>query len=366
MPSDRPVTGRSSQRSRWIIAVAVGAVAALLVALAVEPRLFNVQQVLGTAQTISFRGALALVLGVLVLLTGGLSLAAKKLRTPLLVVLMVLLAGSIWNLSVVLDRGTAVASASDQRDGGGDVGGTDLGDAHFTVLGWNTQGGGASAAQVAGVILDHSVDAAMLPETTPETASEVARLLADAGHDYSWDVAEGDRDHGSTPTALIVDAELGEYHHDPEAGSTPGLPSGVWRSDDPSLPVLVAVHTAPPLPEMMDQWRGGLGWAAQQCGPDAVMAGDFNSTLDHWADDGAERRGQLGACEDSAAAVGSGSVGTWPTGVPRLLGAPIDHVLTGANWETTSFAVLPDERAANSDHRPIVADITRAQSPAEG
>lgn len=360
MPSDRPVTGRSSQRSRWIIAVAVGAVAALLVALAVEPRLFNVQQVLGPAQMISFRGALALVLGVLVLLTGGLSLAAKKLRTPLLVVLMVLLAGSIWNLSVVLDRGTAVASASDQRDGGGDVGGTDLGDAHLTVLGWNTQGGGASAAQIAGVILDHGVDAAMLPETTPETASEVATLLAEAGHEYSWDVTDGDAGRGSTPTALILGAELGEYQHDSEAGSTPRLPSGVWRSEDASLPVFVAVHAAPPLPEMMGEWRGGLGWAAQQCGPNVVMAGDFNSTIDHWADDAAPQ-GQLGSCEDSAAAVGSGAIGTWPIGVPRIVGAPIDHVLTGAHWETTSFEVLADEDAARSDHRPVVAEIIRAQ-----
>lgn len=360
MPSDRPVTGRSSQRSDWLIAVAVGAVAALLVALAVEPRLFNVQQVLGPAQLISFRGALALVLGVLVLLTGGLSLGAQKLRTPLLVVLMVLLAGSIWNLSVVLDRGTAVASASDQRDGGGDGGGTDLRDAHLRVLGWNTQGGGASAAQIAGVILDHGVDAAMLPETTPETASEVATLLAEAGHEYSWDVTDGDTGRGSTPTALILGAELGEYHHDPEAGSTPRLPSGVWRSEDATLPVFVAVHAAPPLPEMMGEWRGGLGWAAQQCGPNVVMAGDFNSTIDHWADDAAPQ-GQLGSCEDSAAAVGSGAIGTWPTGVPKIVGAPIDHVLTGARWETTSFDVLADEDAARSDHRPVVAEIIRAQ-----
>lgn len=359
-------TQPDSQRSRWIIAVAVGAVAALLVALAVEPRLFDGQQVLGPAQMISFRGVLAVVLGVLVLLTGGLCLAVKKLRTPLLVVLMVLLVGGVWNLSVVLDRGIVVATAMDQPHGGGDGGGADLGDAHLTVLGWNTQGGGASAAQIAGVILDHGVDAAMLPETTPETASEVATLLAEAGHEYSWDVTDGDTNRGSTPTALIVVAELGEYHSDPEAGSTPRLPSGVWRPADASLPVFVAVHAAPPLPEMMDEWRGGLAWAAQQCGPDVVMAGDFNSTLDHWADDDAERRGQLGACEDSAAAVGSGSVGTWPTGVPKLLGAPIDHVLTGANWETTSFAVLPDERAAHSDHRPVVADIARAQLPAEG
>ncbi len=359
-------TQPGSQRSRWIIAVAVGGVAALLVALAVEPRLFELQQVLGPAQMISFRGALALVLGALILLIGGHCLVFARFRVPLLVVLTVLVAGNMWNLSVVLERGITVATATDAPDSEAGVAEPDRTDAHLTVLGWNTQGGGASAAQVAGVILDHSVDAAMLPETTPETASEVARLLADAGHDYSWDVAEGDMDHGSTPTALILGAELGEYHHDPEAGSTPRLPSGVWRSEDASLPVFVAVHAAPPLLEMMGDWRGGLGWAAQQCGPHVVMAGDFNSTLDHWADDGAERRGQLGACEDSAAAVGSGSVGTWPTGVPKLLGAPIDHVLTGANWETTSFAVLPDEQAARSDHRPVVADIARVQAPAEG
>ncbi|WP_218219674.1 endonuclease/exonuclease/phosphatase family protein [Nesterenkonia sp. Act20] len=340
----------------------MGAASVLTVALAVEPRLFDVEQVLGPAQMVSFRGVLALVLGVLALIIGGLCFAVTKLRVPLVVMLSVLLAGSIWNLGVVLDRGIAAASASDQRDTEVEDSGSDRSHASLTILAWNTQGGGASAAQIAGVIVDHGVDAAMFPETTPEVASEVAMLLADAGLEYSWDVTDGGMGRGSTPTALVVSAELGEYHHDADAGSTPRLPSGVWRTDDPALPAFVAVHAAPPLPEMMHEWRGGLSWAAHQCGPDVVMAGDFNSTIDHWADyRETESGGQLGACVDSAAAVGSAADGTWPTGVPSVLGAPIDHVLTGAHWETTSFVVLADEQAARSDHRPVVAEIIRAR-----
>jgi endonuclease/exonuclease/phosphatase (EEP) superfamily protein YafD len=53
-------------------------------------------------------------------------------------------------------------------------------------------------------------------------------------------------------------------------------------------------------------------------------------------------------------------VGTWPTNVPALVGAPIDHVLATPNWRATGFRVLAGEDAAGSDHRPVLARLAPA------
>jgi len=328
----------------------LGVASFLVVALVVEPSLFGVHKILGPAQIIPFRGALALILGVSTLLIAAAWLILRSSRDWIAVVLVVLLAGNVWNLGVLLDRGVEVDAHSTQTDGA------------LVVLSWNTQGGGASAEQIARLILEHEADVAMLAETTAETAMEVRDRLAQEGYEVSADITDGGLSYPITPTALVVRAELGEYRHDPGAGSTPGLPSGVWRPVDPTQPVFVAVHTAPPLPSMMGQWRAGLGWAAAQCDSDVVMAGDSNSTIDHWNNfTGGTPDADLAGCLDAAAAVGSGSVGTWPTGVPKHFGAPIDHVLAGSQWKTDSFKVLDDQSAARSDHRPVVAEVSRVE-----
>ena len=46
--------------------------------------------------------------------------------------------------------------------------------------------------------------------------------------------------------------------------------------------------------------------------------------------------------------------------MPALLGSPIDHVLATPGWRVEGFRVIDGFDAAGSDHRPIVATLTRA------
>ena len=76
----------------------------------------------------------------------------------------------------------------------------------------------------------------------------------------------------------------------------------------------------------MAAWRPGLQWLADRCaGQNVIIAGDLNSTLDHYTGLGIDG-GDLGRCHDAARATGDAAVGTWPAILPPLLGAPIDHV----------------------------------------
>ena len=83
----------------------------------------------------------------------------------------------------------------------------------------------------------------------------------------------------------------------------------------------------------MQHWRDDLQWLADQCADDnVIMAGDFNATIDHMAELGVDG-GTLGRCRDGAVATGNGGVGTWPTQIPALAGAPIDHVMASSQLE---------------------------------
>ncbi|HIE62520.1 MAG TPA: endonuclease/exonuclease/phosphatase family protein, partial [Microbacterium sp.] len=96
------------------------------------------------------------------------------------------------------------------------------------------------------------------------------------------------------------------------------------------------------------------------CPQPDVIAGDFNATLDHFGGLGVDG-GELGRCVDAAAASGTGSVGTWSTAWPSLLGTAIDHVMTTDAWTVTGSLVLSSVDGSGSDHRPLVVQLEPAQ-----
>jgi endonuclease/exonuclease/phosphatase family metal-dependent hydrolase len=113
------------------------------------------------------------------------------------------------------------------------------------------------------------------------------------------------------------------------------------------------------LPFIVDEWTRGIDWVAEQCaGPDVILAGDLNSTLDHLSGLGRDG-GSVGECQDAAQQAGTAAQGTWPASLPAALAAPIDHVLVGSAWEVRSFEVRTDFDDAGSDHRPVVAVLSR-------
>ncbi|HXR43835.1 MAG TPA: endonuclease/exonuclease/phosphatase family protein, partial [Pseudolysinimonas sp.] len=127
------------------------------------------------------------------------------------------------------------------------------------------------------------------------------------------------------------------------------------RPADGTGPTIIGAHPVAPVPGEMANWRQGLQWIAGNCTGDVIAAGDFNSTLDHYQ--GLGTTGELGACHDGAKATGTAAVGSWPTRLPTLVAAPIDHVMATAGWRFVGFRVIESEDGAGSDHRPVVAQL---------
>lgn len=323
----------------FLITVVAGIPVAVLLA---WPQAFGAQTLPVLSHVLSFRAALAIALGATAVVAAAVALLARR-RSVAAGVAIVLAASSVANAAVLLSR-SAPAEVPE-----GDL----------TVVAWNTQGGAASPESIARLVLETGADIVSLPETDEVAASEAVRLLALQGMQMASHTTRGEDGDSWLPTSLLIAAPLGEYRVDTSAGSTPGLPSALWRPIDGDGPPLVAAHPMPPLPGAIGEWRDGLGWVADRCdSADVIVAGDLNATVDHLSAWG--RRGALiGDCRDAAAEAGGGSVGTWPATVPAWLASPIDHVLFGSAWSARGSAVLTSFDDAGSDHRPVVAVLDR-------
>lgn len=282
------------------------------------------------AQLIAFRVPLAAMLGIAGLALVGLAVARRSVLAALLA--MLLGTGAVANAGIALSRG-----AQPEPTGG-----------ELVVASWNTLGGAVDAGTIAQLALDERADALVLPETSAAVVEAAARIVSAAGRPMTAGTAVEPALGTSDPTSVLIAASLGEYRQDVAAGTTPAIASGVWRPVDGEGPVIVAAHPSPPMPWSMPFWSAGLDWVAEQCADArAVVAGDLNATVDHFGTG-------LGGCRGAAP-----TAGTWPTGAPSVVGAPIDHVLAGAAWRVETLRVIERLDEAGSDHRPVVAELSR-------
>jgi len=335
---------------RRLVALVLVLVLAGALLLLLWPQLLDLQRQIGVAHGVALRGlavVVAVALVVVLLVVGAFARGARALTSSAAVLLLVFAAVQAGIVGV---RGIG-------RDDFSEPVPTDV-----TVLAWNTLGGAPGAERIAQVALEQQADVVSLPETDAETTAAVVALMAEQGR-VMWSHTVD----GRAPTSILVDTALGPYQAaTAEDGTTPldptpGMPTIVAVPASGTGPTFVAAHPISPVPDHMDDWRTGLAALAELCsadGADVVVAGDVNATLDHMAGLGTGR-GDLGRCRDAAVGTANGSVGTWPTDLPPLLAAPIDHVLATGQWLPTGFRVLTDLDDSGSDHRPVVAQLSR-------
>lgn len=336
--------------TRRFFAAAIVVIVAAALLIAVWPQLFGLERQPVVAQVVSLRGLDALIAGVGVVALLLIALLSKRMRRLAATIALLLLVFVGVSAAVLATRGATPAGFQTKAD------------ADITVLSWNTLGDAPGAAEIAKLALAQHADVVTLPETSAATADAVAALMTQAGSPMRELHVSFDQVAKSHTTSLLISTKLGEYKVDTSQGSTKTLPSVVAVPVDGDGPTIVAAHVVSPVPGEMANWRQGLAWLAGRCtaGSDVILAGDFNSTLDHYTGLGTSTPtgdGDLGACHDGARAEASAAVGTWPTSLPAQLGAPIDHVMASEGWTFVGFKVIGTEDGAGSDHRPIVAQL---------
>ncbi|WP_243074581.1 endonuclease/exonuclease/phosphatase family protein [Microbacterium sp. SS28] len=332
-----------------LLGILVTVLSAIVAAVLTWPSFFRVADIYPIAQIIAFR----------ILVLGGFAAAAAVLLLLALIRPLRALALSLAGIAVIATVANGVIVVS--RGLGTDTL-PEKGADSVRVMTWNTAGDATSAQSVAQIAVAMDADIVTLPETTIETGEQVAIAMRELGHPMWAHHAEfGEDGWDARSTTLLIAPELGDYAVIESSvegtTNTSTVPSAVAMPVDGDGPIVVAAHAVAPRRSYMQHWREDLQWLADQCGDEnVIMAGDFNATIDHMGRLGLDG-GTLGHCHDAASETGNGSVGTWSTDMPGLLGAPIDHVLASENWRPTGSIVLRSLDGSGSDHRPLIVQL---------
>jgi endonuclease/exonuclease/phosphatase (EEP) superfamily protein YafD len=309
----------------------VGAVLVLGLALGLLPDLVTLDRITPFAQLVAFRPVVlavvaAAVAGPLVAL-----LVRPQARWFVAAVLVVLVAAA----GTLVTRVLPAAGAA----------GPDL-----TVLAVNVRDGGASVTETAALVATARPDLVALPEAGAQFRSRLAPLVEPLGYRLYGSTGEGRADVEGV--SALAHADLGDVAATVDA-ATP-FPSVVLSGGGLGELRFVAFHSIAPTPAGIRQWRSDLAHVATWCAAPtpAIVAGDFNATLDH----SVFRAGTAG-CGDAAEQAGAGLVGTWPASWPRLVGTQIDHVIATHDLTADGFEVhdLP-----GTDHRAVLTRLRPA------
>ncbi|MGL5405321.1 MAG: endonuclease/exonuclease/phosphatase family protein [Propionibacteriaceae bacterium] len=152
------------------------------------------------------------------------------------------------------------------------------------------------------------------------------------------------------PTTVLVHQRQGDYHYGTAVPTTFGTVSLV--SDLATKPQIIGVHTAPPLPALMQYWREDLARIFSNIDkreqPPTILAGDFNATLRHGPL--AQRNYLIDAAEQCQIP----DQGTWPA--DGLWGArtAIDHIFVTPDIAVTECVITS---LGEADHRALVVTL---------
>jgi endonuclease/exonuclease/phosphatase (EEP) superfamily protein YafD len=336
---------------RRVLAAAIIVIVGGTLLLLAWPQLLGLQRTPLVAQIVSLRGLDIAIAAVIVVALGFIAVLAPPLRRFVASLAVLLLVFAALNAAVLATRGF------------GSLGFETATDSSVTVLAWNTLGDAPGAAAIAELAMASEADVIALPETTAATGLEVASAMAAEGRPMQAFTIAFDEISKARSTTLLISEDLGSYAVDRAEPNSLVLPTVIARPVDGTGPTIMAVHLVAPIAGEFEHWRADLAWIASACDePNVIIAGDFNSTLDHFGGLAQADGATLGDCIDTANATDNAGVGTWPTALPALLGAPIDHVMTTPNWSATGMRVIENYDKFGSDHRPVLAQL----APADG
>ncbi|MDP9801042.1 endonuclease/exonuclease/phosphatase (EEP) superfamily protein YafD [Arcanobacterium wilhelmae] len=330
-----------------LISLLLGAVAVL----SVRPDLFGLSSYelqFPLAQLIAMRGVLAVIFLVCALMLGVFAgvryklVNAGRIAGALAAVLLVVAAthaGTVWWRGVSNpDRLTVDQGVSPQGEGNGQI----------TVLTYNTLGGATDSPQLADVITKEGVDVVVLPETSTARGQELVKHLAAEGVQFQqFDTATSQYNAEFESTVVLVSRALGPYEATDVANShRSGVSVAPVNGQGPHI---FGVHPVAPDYSLMSAWRKEITQTYALCsatGP-FIMAGDFNSTVDHQRALGVE-------CADAGAQAGSAGLGSWPASLPSFFAAPIDRVITDGSYTGTEARLV---KVGGSDHRGLLVRL---------
>lgn len=189
------------------------------------------------------------------------------------------------------------------------------------IVEWNTLNN-LDKAHIEKIFKDYDADIAVFPELENQSLEDSFR---EVGLDFDrYEVFLSHKTGGGiAPVTVITKKDFSGYRMVKEDNMT-SFGTVVLQAEDKAKPDIVGLHTAPPLPALMNAWERDLVLIAHHISKqytDAIIIGDFNATMRHGA------MNELGTYEDALSYLPKFSRGTWHTQLPSYFRTTIDHVL---------------------------------------
>lgn len=157
----------------------------------------------------------------------------------------------------------------------------------------------------------------------------------------------GTADGGIAPVTVITRKSLNYYIDDNFTYSTT---FGTLHLKNNHYPEIIALHTAPPLAMLKNEWQNDLQLISEKLinkYPDAIILGDFNATMRHGS------LSTIKSHKDVLNALPFWKRGTWHTQIPWFIRSSIDHILVPRDYQVKSVAVMD---LGESDHCAICVE----------
>lgn len=346
----------SPMRMVWaVVALAIAALAMLTLKPELLPWTSNLVLTFPFAQLVALRGWEAIILAVAAVFFLVLGLVRRFImrrgRISLALSLVLILCAGVHGATIV-HRGI-FNEPKLSTDYGVSEGG--MGDGSITLMQFNTQGGRVPVSDLANAIEENGVDVVTLAETSLSHGEKLVQELAARG--LSFQIFHNKRskylaDWGST--VVLISAGMGKYAEKeaPQSLQEKNVVALAVAPVSGKGPAVLAVHAESPSESgrVMQVWREEISALYGLCKENSnmIIAGDFNSTVDHEVSLGGS------PCNDAMIQAGSGGLGTWPSNISPYLGSVIDRVLLPPGYRGSEGKLV---EAGSSDHRGIIVRI---------
>lgn len=221
-------------------------------------------------------------------------------------------------------------------------------DKSFKIVEWNAQDNFNQEA-VKKIFGDFDTDIAVFPEYYGDiTSATLKEYFSNTGLNLDdYEVFVSDTKHyGIAPVTIITKKSFGDFEKE-EINIENQVTFGTIKVESGDIEI-IGIHTAPPLPSLMDYWNSDLKLISDitsKENPNAILVGDFNATLRH------SYMNNLDGYFDSVSYLDNYSRGTWPQNIPSYLKSSIDHILAKKDKYFVKFTEIVNING--SDHSAI-------------
>lgn len=225
------------------------------------------------------------------------------------------------------------------------------------IVEFNTQNN-LSQSSFDKIFKDFDADIAVFPELSLNATSKhksLEVLFANSNVDidnYNLYSSSGMQSN-IAPVTVITKKSLGEYKL-VEGQPETTFGTVILEAQAAEQADIIAVHTYPPLPPYMFLWKNDLNIISDKLAknyPDALIIGDFNANLKHAS------LNKIMGHEDALSSESIFKRGTWPSNLPLVLRANIDHILLPKDKYKVLDISIKD--LGDSDHCSIFLEISQ-------